>query len=161
MIKLQSPNLTNKSRLISKAAVVFSLIPLVLASGADKRFITIRFPSGIKIEAEVADTPEKRSLGLMFRKHLDPDHGMIFIFPEADYHRFWMKNCFFEMDIIWLDEKKRIVYHEKNLPPCREDPCPSYGPSTKALYVIEAVGGFFKRIGLKNGMKVEFMPTNS
>lgn len=140
---------------------VFSLNYLILASGSDKRFIMIRFPSGTKIEAEVADTPERRTLGLMFRRHLEPDQGMIFLFPESDYHRFWMKNCFFEIDIIWLDENKRIVHHEESLPPCGDDPCPSYGPTTKALYVIETVGGFFKKMGLKNGMKVEFKPTNS
>ena len=127
-----------------------------LAYGADKRFVTVRFQAGPKIEAEVADTPEKRSLGLMFREHLDPDRGMIFVFPGADYHRFWMKNCLFEIDMIWLDEKKKIVYHEENLPPCKDDPCPSYGPPAKALYVIETIGGFFKKMGLKNGMRVEW-----
>lgn len=156
MAKLQSPKLINKSRLISKAAVVFSLISLVFAYGAEKRFITVRFPTDVKIVAEVSDTPEKRSLGLMFRRHLNPDQGMLFIFPEADYHRFWMKNCFFDIDIIWLDEGKRIVHHEENLPPCKEDPCPSYGSPAKALYVIEANGGFFNKMGLKNGMRVEF-----
>lgn len=140
---------------------LYVLIPLAFVSGADKRYITVRFPSGAKITAEMADTEEKRTLGLMFREHLDPDQGMIFIFPVADYYRFWMKNCLFDIDIIWLDEKKRIVYHEENLPPCKADPCPSYGHQGKALYVVETTGGFFKKMGLKNGMIVEFSLTKS
>ncbi len=140
---------------------IFIFISLAFVSAAEKRYITVRFPSGAKIKAEVADTEEKRTLGLMFREHLDPDQGMIFIFPVADYYRFWMKNCLFDIDIIWLDEKKRIVYHEENLPPCKADPCPSYGHQGKALYVVETRGGFFKKMGLKNGMIVEFSLTKS
>ena len=151
----------------------FCLLPfaLIIAFGVtalhpaplplEKRYISVRFPTGAKITAEVADTEEKRTLGLMFRDHLDPDKGMIFIFPVADQYRFWMKNCLVALDIIWLDEKKRIVYHEENLPPCKADPCPSYGHQGKALYVVETTGGFFKKMGLKNGMIVEFSLTKS
>lgn len=148
--------------ILSVVAIVSSFLDFrVSASSADKRYITVRFPSGARIKAEVADTEEKRTLGLMFREHLDPDQGMIFIFPVADYYRFWMKNCLFDIDIIWLDDKKRIVYHEENLPPCKADPCPSYGHQGKALYVVETTGGFFKKMGLKNGMIVEFNLTKS
>jgi len=118
---------------------------------------TIIFPSGTKINAEVADTPQARSVGLMFRDSLSPDAGMLFIFQEAHPYLFWMKNCKFPIDIIWLNEKKEIVFISEKTPPCKADPCPNYGPLDKdALYVIEVESGFAQKEKLKLGMKVRF-----
>ncbi len=118
---------------------------------------TVVFPSGTKISAEVADNPETRQHGLMFRDHLSDNGGMLFIFSEPGFHLFWMKNCKFPLDIIWLNESKEVIYISKATPPCRSDICPSYGPTDKkALYVIEVVAGFTEKERLKLGLKVKF-----
>lgn len=117
----------------------------------------IIFPSGRQVKAEVADTPEARAKGLMFRDSLPADEGMLFIFQQAAPHSFWMKDCKFPIDIIWMDDRKKIIYLSEKTPPCRSDPCPLYGPkSGKALYVIEVVSGFAQKEKLKPGMKIQF-----
>lgn len=116
----------------------------------------ITFPTGATIQVEVADTAVKRQLGLMFRKSLPQDRGMLFIFDQPDFYRFWMKNCLFPLDMIWLDREKRIVNVTSNAPPCLDDPCSTYQPKGKALYVIETVAGFANENGLLPGMEVKF-----
>ena len=126
------------------------------AGGQEQTLRRITFSTGATIQAEVADTDAKRQLGLMFRKSLAQDHGMLFIFNQPDFYRFWMKNCRFPVDMIWLDQKKRIVDIKSNAPPCLDDPCPTYQPKEKALYVIETVAGFANENGLRPGMEVKF-----
>ncbi|MDC4204464.1 MAG: DUF192 domain-containing protein [Candidatus Manganitrophus sp.] len=118
---------------------------------------TVIFPSGTQIHAEIADTPEARNTGLMFRDSLPPGGGMLFVFQEARPYLFWMKNCKFPIDIIWFNEQKEIIFISEKTPPCKADPCPNYGPLDKnALYVIEVASGFAAKENLKLGMKVRF-----
>ena len=93
----------------------------------------------------------------MFRERLPAGGGMLFIFQEPGPYQFWMKNCKFPIDIIWLGKEKQIVYLSEKTPPCRSDPCPTYGPKQeKALYVLEVASGFAQKEKLKLGMKVRF-----
>ena len=69
---------------------------------ADPPLITITYPKGTRILAEVVDTPAKRASGLMFRDRLAPDRGMLFVFEEAGAWSFWMKNTMIALDILWL-----------------------------------------------------------
>jgi len=117
----------------------------------------IHFPNGEMLYAEVVDTPETRNQGLMFRDHLPIGGAMLFVFQKAQAYRFWMKNCRFSIDIIWLNLKKEIIYISKNTPPCKSKSCPTYGPKkTKALYVLEVAAGFSKKNGLKLGEPIQF-----
>ena len=137
--------------------VVVSLLGLYGQSPQEKLDeTTVRFPSGRKVQAELAVTSEQRARGLMFRDSLDPDRGMLFVFPQTDFHAFWMKNCRFPIDIVWLSADKRIVHIERAVPPCTEDPCPNYGPMRKAKYVIELVADFSKKENLRLGDSVDF-----
>jgi|SRR5581483_1368140 len=118
---------------------------------------TVTLPSGRQIDAEVADTPAAREKGLMFRDTLAEEAGMLFIFQQAAPHSFWMKNCKFPIDIIWMNDQKEIVYLAENTPPCKSDPCPIYGPrSGKALYVLEVVSGLAQKEKMKPGMAIQF-----
>ncbi|MGE0268034.1 MAG: DUF192 domain-containing protein [Candidatus Omnitrophota bacterium] len=105
---------------------------------------------------ETASTPEQRSLGLMHRKSLDQDKGMLFIFQEAQAYSFWMKNTLIPLDIIWLDYARRIVHIEKNVTPCEHDPCANYRPLTGALYVLEINAGLADRFNIQLGDVAEF-----
>ena len=93
----------------------------------------------------------------MFRTGLEPDQGMLFVFEEEGFHSFWMKNMEIPIDILWLDAGKRIVHIEERVPPCPEDPCPSYRPPIPALYVLELKAGRVDECGLKLYDKLDFI----
>ncbi|TAL10995.1 MAG: DUF192 domain-containing protein [Nitrospirae bacterium] len=118
--------------------------------------ITIIYPTGTRIRAELADTPQKRSQGLMFRERLAPDAGMLFVFEDAGEWSFWMKNTKLALDILWIGPDKKIVHIEENVPICRQDPCPEYKPGKDALYALELPAGSVKREKLAKGMKLAF-----
>jgi uncharacterized membrane protein (UPF0127 family) len=118
--------------------------------------ITITYPTGTRVQVELADTPQKRSRGLMFRKQLASNTGMLFVFEEAGEWSFWMKNTNIALDILWLGPDKRIIHVEENVPGCKQDPCPEYKPNKDALYVLELPAGSVKREQLAKGMKLEF-----
>ncbi len=106
---------------------------------------------------EVAQTNADRQKGLMFREHLSDGTGMLFIFAVAAPYRFWMKNCKLPLDIVWLNPRKQIVFMAQSVPPCKNDPCPDYGPKDQlALYVIETASGTIKKEGLQIGATVRF-----
>ncbi len=118
------------------------------------------FPDGAVVSVEIADTEPVRERGLMFRQQLAPNEGMIFVFPEAGYYPFWMKNTLIPLDMLWLDPRGRIVSIAASVPPCKADPCPSYPPDANASYVVEVVSGFARQHGLKVGdqLKLEGVP---
>jgi len=105
---------------------------------------------------ELAQTPEQRNRGLMFRNKLEENRGMLFVFDHEGVYSFWMKNTFIPLDIIWLNENKEVVYIEKNAQPCLEDKCPSFKPDKEAKYVLEINGGMVDKIGLKLGDYLTF-----
>ncbi len=117
----------------------------------EKKFTKVFLPNGKIITAELAVTDEERARGLMFRKKIPEDYGMLFIFEREEKHGFWMKNTLIYLDIIWLDGNKRIVHVEENVPPCEKEPCEVYYPSKPARYVLELKGGKGKRENLKLG----------
>lgn len=100
---------------------------------------------------EIADTPQKRETGLMFRKQLAKNSGMLFAFDQADVYQFWMKNTLIPLDMIWIDEDNKIIYMQKNVPPCEVEPCEMFGPDEKALYILETKGGAIEEMGLEAG----------
>ncbi len=126
-------------------------------SGQDK-FTKIIFPSGQAVTAELAITEAERAKGLMFREKIAPDQGMLFCFEQEDTHAFWMKNTLIPLDILWLDRDRRIVHMERNVPPCKADPCPSYPSLRPALYVLELGAGGVDLYQLRLFDRLEFAP---
>lgn len=108
------------------------------------------------LQVEVADTPESRALGYMYRDRITKREGMVFLMDHLDFHPFWMKNCKFSLDIIWMDENWRVVHLEKQVPPCKRDPCPSFLPMQASLYVLEVMGGLADREGVRLGEHIIF-----
>ncbi|GAB6283666.1 MAG: hypothetical protein STSR0008_24550 [Ignavibacterium sp.] len=101
-----------------------------------------------KIDIEIADTEYDRELGLMFRKEMSDEQGMLFIFPVEDNLSFWMRNTYIPLDMIFIDSQKRIITIHKNTIPLSED---SYRSSAPAKYVLEVNGGFTDRFNIKEG----------
>jgi uncharacterized membrane protein (UPF0127 family) len=120
------------------------------------KFIKIYLPNGKSVTAELAATDEDRQRGLMFREKLLPDQGMLFVFEEEGLYSFWMKNTLISLDMLWINKDRRIVHIARNVPPCKEDPCPSYSPERPGLYVLELAAGAADRIGFKLFDRLEF-----
>lgn len=89
----------------------------------------------------------------MFRKSLEEDKGMFFIFDKEGIYSFWMKNTLIPIDIIWLDKNYDIVFISKNSRPCGNDNCLVINPNINARYVLEINAGISEKIGLKIGDK--------
>jgi len=76
---------------------------------------------------------------------------MLFVFPQSRQQSFWMKDTLIPLDMIWLDYKRRIIYIERDVPPCQSDPCPTYRPSTEAMYVLEVNAGLAEAQRIQEG----------
>jgi uncharacterized protein len=112
-------------------------------------------PSGAVYALELAVDPENQEQGLMFRENLPARTGMLFVFPEVAPHHFWMKNTMIPLDVIWMDESGKVLFVSARTPPCKADPCPTYGPDTPVRQVLEIAGGMAEREGVKVGATVK------
>lgn len=117
--------------------------------------------NGQRYVVEVADTPEAHDRGLMFRRELAPDAGMLFIFEDEAPRAFWMKNTYIPLDILYFDGSRRLVSAQRDVPPCGDQPrCPAYPSAGPARYVLELNAGQSRLLGLKPGdtLKIEGVP---
>mgnify|MGYP003944607301 CR=1 FL=1 len=110
-----------------------------------------------KFTVEIADTHEKQLRGLMFRKSIPGDYGMLFVYNDEQIRGFWMKNTLVHLDLIFLDKNKQVVDMILNVPPCKADPCQTYASDKEAQYVIELRGRRAKELNLKIGDTVFFI----
>ncbi len=127
---------------------------------ASKKFVKIYFSDGESVTAELAVTQEERERGLMYRKKLGFDQGMLFVFEEEGFHSFWMKNMLIPLDFIWLDKEKRIVHIEQNVPPCEQEPCPTYTSKVPAMFFLELKAGSVEKRNLKILDRLDFVLPN-
>lgn len=103
----------------------------------------------------LAVTLKEQKQGLMFRKNLNQNEGMLFVFKEEGEHPFWMKDTLIPLDIIWINQNKEVVFISENTQPCSENHCASVDPDKKAQYVLELKTGVARDIGLKVGDKMD------
>ncbi len=108
-----------------------------------------------RFSVELADTQEKRTLGLMFRDSMPEDHGMLFIFPGETRRSFWMKNTRIALDIFYFDSSLTLVSVAENTPPCRTPECPTYPSDGPAKYVLELNAGKAVELAVKRGDVLE------
>jgi uncharacterized protein len=107
---------------------------------------------------EEANTPQEQQIGLMMRTSMPTNHGMAFNFNPPVPTRFWMKNTLIPLDMLFVRAGK-IKNIQANVPPCKADPCPNYGPDNGELIdrVIELNAGEAKKLGLKVGDSINFV----
>jgi uncharacterized membrane protein (UPF0127 family) len=128
---------------------------LALAARAD-----VTFPTGqIKIgphalKVEVAASDPQRTQGLMYRKTLGKNDGMLFVFDTLEYHGMWMKNTLIPLSVAFLDDKGEIL-NILDMEPQTLDTHMATGP---ARYAIETNKGWFAEKKIKAGDKVTGLP---
>ena len=106
---------------------------------------------GQRFSVELATSEAAREHGLMMRTTLAADHGMLFVFPDTAPRGFWMKNTLIPLDILYFDAERRLVSAQRDVPPCKADPCPVYPSAGPARYVLELSAGTAGRIGVRDG----------
>ena|SRR3989344_6646637 len=106
-------------------------------------------------EVEIADSDEEKTNGLSNRNLLAENRGMLFIFLEEDFYGFWMKDMEFPLDIIWVDENKKIAGITKNFQPCNSDEqCLVVYPEEKIKYVLEINAGVSDKFNFARGDEI-------
>lgn len=102
---------------------------------------------------ELQVTPAERSEGMMFRKELGANRGMLFLFPEPVEHPFWMRNTLIPLDIIFIGADKKIVNVVARAEPQTDTPREPEGPFQ---YTLEIEGGRAESLGIQAGDAVVF-----
>ena len=159
-------------RIVTAGALSFSLMALLGCKEESSKPSTVK-PAEVKfkkegelsiyksesdsliktIDIEIADSDYERQTGLMYRKTMEENHGMLFIFPQEEYQSFYMRNTQIPLDIIYLNSELEIVSIQKNAKPLSEDSLPSEAP---AQYVLEISAGLSDQWNLEPGDKVSY-----
>ena len=108
-----------------------------------------------RIEAEVAANQPARMQGLMQRRSLGPNQGMLFVFPFRDRHCMWMRNTLIPLDMIFIDARGEVRHVHANARPLDETAIPGAiagDASPERLMVLEVPGGDAARLGIVPGM---------
>ena len=137
------------------------LLSLAAATAAAAERVDVRIEPGnghppVTIHAEVARDPAAQRHGLMERRDLAPDAGMLFLMAETRVQQFWMKNCYIALDMIFADRDGVVVHVTHDAPPCpamRVD-CPTYSSEKPAAVVLEVPAGTAERRGIGPGSKL-------
>jgi uncharacterized membrane protein (UPF0127 family) len=108
----------------------------------------------VRVRVEVVQTPDARQKGLMYRRHLDEDAGMLFIFERPEPLTFWMRNTYIPLDMIFISSDWKVVGIVEKATPQTDTPRSVFGVSQ---YVLEVNAGFSFRHGLAAGTDVRFL----
>jgi uncharacterized membrane protein (UPF0127 family) len=108
---------------------------------------------GHRFQIEIAADDAARERGLMFRENMSADHGMLFVFDDAQVRTFWMKNTHIALDILYFDQNYKLVSVQQRVPPClgSGNNCPVYPSEGAAQYVLELNAGLASKLGVKPG----------
>ncbi len=118
-----------------------------------KQYVMI---NGTRFSVELADDAQSRRQGLMFRKSLPAQHGMLFIFDTPEIQRFWMHNTYIPLDIIFIDPDWKII-NIVTMPSRTDNTCQSKRP---AKYVLELAAESARKYDIRAGQKVLYVDTS-
>ena len=127
------------------------LAGLLFALSANAEMPRMELSAGFhRIEAEVAANQENRALGLMHRKSMGSNQGMLFGFPVAARHCMWMRNTFLPLSVAFLDAEGRILNIEDMEPQTEDNHC----AAAPARFALEMNKGWFAGKGIKPGQRI-------
>ena len=137
------------------AALLLLAGTLATAQDGPQKLPSITLNAGMHlIQAEVAQTPEQRSIGLMFRSSMGTNEGMLFAFEEPGQQCFWMKNTLLPLSVAFVADDGSVVNIENMKPQTLDSHC-----STKPVrFVLEMNEGWFAKRGIKPGFKLAGKP---
>ncbi|MES3039308.1 MAG: DUF192 domain-containing protein [Bdellovibrionota bacterium] len=136
-----------------------SILVLSTSFAAEIKFKRIPLVVGTKhIEVELAESPEQHAHGLMYRKSLPKDQGMLFVFDRDDQRSFWMKNTFVNLSIGYFDSEKKLVdiQEMKASESVMNSSTLTYPSAKPAMYALEMPQGWFKKNKIKLGQRFRF-----
>ncbi|WP_020178044.1 DUF192 domain-containing protein [Methylopila sp. M107] len=137
---------------IAGLALVALLALAAPATSVELSKLTFETSSGPRVfQIEIADTAEQRQVGLMYRRSMADDHGMLFDFGRAEEISMWMQNTYISLDMVFVGGDGRVTRIAEKTEPLSTRVISSGAP---ARYVVELVAGAARRIGLKPGDKV-------
>ena len=134
-------------------------LPAVAFVSDSKVIIHLKIAASTKLvplEAELADTEAKKERGLMFRKSLPKDYGMLFVFDPPAQATFWMKNTRMPLSIAFVDNQGRIL-EIRSMKPFDETFISSI--SNAVAYALEVNSGWFEHHGIRLGAKIYGIPS--
>ncbi len=136
--------------------IVFLLL-LLVSCESSKSLTPMKLvaPDGsrsIELQVETMDTESGRQLGMMYRKEMPENQGMLFVFQNEEPRSFWMKNTFLELDILFFDANKKLVSIVKRATPLTETRRESKAP---AQFVLEVLGGSTDKWAVEPGYRFE------
>lgn len=138
-------------RLFVLLALFASLTASALAQQAQTDLQRVRLSAGMyQIDAQVAQTPEQRQIGLMFRKEMPQTEGMIFVFEQPATQCFWMRNTLLPLTAAFVADDGRIV----NLADMKPQTDDSHCSEEPVRFVLEMNQGWFARKNIKKGAKL-------
>ena len=130
-------------------ACLLIFAPLAQAQEAALEPLDITTSTGThRFSVEVMRTDEQRARGLMHRRYMAQDRGMLFDFKREEPVAMWMKNTYLSLDMVFIDRSGKVVNVAENTEPLSERIIPSAAP---VLAVLELNAGTARRIGLKAG----------
>jgi uncharacterized membrane protein (UPF0127 family) len=146
--------MTSTSR-FAAAALLLMASALAAAQDGPQKLPSITLNAGMHlIQAEVARTPDQRSIGLMFRSSMGPNEGMLFAFEEPGQQCFWMKNTLLPLSVAFVADDGSVVNIENMKPQTLDSHC-----SKKPVrFVLEMNDGWFAKRGIKPGFKLSGQP---
>ncbi|HEX6839850.1 MAG TPA: DUF192 domain-containing protein [Polyangia bacterium] len=106
------------------------------------------------VKVEIARTEDEKHRGLMYRQKLEPGRGMIFLWSHPEPLKFWMKNTYIPLDMIFIGADKHVVYVEENAEPLTTE---SRGPDEDSQFVLEVPGGWARAHGVERGVACTFV----
>jgi uncharacterized membrane protein (UPF0127 family) len=138
-----------------QAALYVACCGVSAAQDGAQKLPSIRLNAGLhNIHAEVAQTPGQRSTGLMFRKEMGANEGMLFIFEQSAVQCFWMKNTLLPLSIAFIDDSGVVVNLADMKPHSEQSHC-----STKPVrFVLEMNQGWFGKRGIGPGSTLSGPP---
>lgn len=118
----------------------------------------VTLPDGTVIKAELKVTPQQQQVGMMFRTELAHNRGMLFVNFKPQAIPYWMHDCNFPLDIIFIGTDHHVVEIAADAPPCHSEPsqCPNFGGYVPAQYVLEINGGDGAKHGVETGALITF-----
>ena len=133
--------------------LIFDFFVISFYTFSNERIEISIYNKNISFNVEIAKTIEERRTGLMHRKKLLNNEGMLFIFPREQIIQLWMKNTYIPLDVIFISENKLIVDIKKNMEKLSETIVKS---KVKSRYALEFNAGLINKLDIEIGDKVLF-----